>query len=398
MMESVPLKKLVEQVNKWHPKRDAPEDVFAYISIGSIDNIAKKVTQVEEVEGKKAPSRARQLVKCNDILVSTVRPNLNGVAYIDNKLDGATASTGFCVLRPNQEVLDSRYLFHWVTTRFFVDKMINQATGASYPAVSDTIVKASTIPLPPLEEQRRITAVLDKAASLRQKRQQAIAKLDTLLQSIFLDMFGDPVTNPMGWEVVALNQIADIDSGVTKSSSRIKDKKTVTVPYMRVANVQDGEILTAPEDIKMIKVLPKDAIKYQLLPNDILLTEGGDPDKLGRGGIWRGEINQCIHQNHVFRVRITNEEYLPEYLSALIGSAYGKRYFLKAAKQTTGIASINKTQLRAFPAIYAPVHLQENFKQAVEKINLQKVRLGDNALKMENLFNSLQQRAFRGDL
>ena len=112
-----------------------------------------------------------------------------------------TASTGFCVLRPDNAKLDSRFLFHWVKTDVFVRRMVDVATGANYPAVSDAKVKASKIPLPLLlAEQKRIARILDAADALRAKRREALVQLDTLLQSTFLDMFGDPVTNPMGWD------------------------------------------------------------------------------------------------------------------------------------------------------------------------------------------------------
>ena len=276
--------------------------------------------------------------------------------------------------------------------------MVLQATGANYPAVTDKIVKSSKIPLPALSEQKRIAAILDKADALRAKRRAALAKLDTLLQATFLDMFGDPVTNPMGWDVVKLSSVADVVSGVTKSKSRVKGKETITIPYMRVANVQDGRILTAEEHLKTIEVLPEDVEKYLLKSGDILLTEGGDPDKLGRGGIWRGEVDKCIHQNHVFRVRINQDSFQPEYLSALIGSPYGKLYFLKAAKQTTGIASINRTQLRAFPVLRPSIGLQEVFRTFLVNLETQKFIHETCLVKLDSLFHSLQQRAFKGEL
>ncbi len=124
---------------------------------------------------------------------------------------------------------------------------------------------------------------------------------EDLLRSVFLEMFGDPVTNPKGWEEAALTDVAEIVSGVTKGR-KLGGKQTVFAPYLRVANVQDGYLNLS--EIKEIEVLPTDIEKYRLLDGDILLTEGGDPDKLGRGTVWREHIEGCIHQNHIFRVRI----------------------------------------------------------------------------------------------
>jgi type I restriction enzyme S subunit len=135
-----------------------------------------------------------------------------------------------------------------------------------------------------------------------------------------------------------------------------------------------------------------------LRSGDILLTEGGDPDKLGRGAVWRGEIQGCIHQNHVFRVRLKNDGFVPDYVSALLGSSYGKRYFLRAAKQTTGIASINRTQLGGFPVMAAPPETQQRYAAAVFKVRELETRLLGAVRAADKLFDSLAQRAFLGEL
>src|SRR5690606_33476042 len=188
----------------------------------AVDQDAKAVTGARKLACSEAPSRARQLVRAGDVLVSTVRPNLNGVALVPMELDGATASTGFCVLRPRAGQLDSRYLYHWVKSPRFVRDMVRKATGASYPAVTDKIVCESKLPLPPLPEQRRIAEILDKADALRAKRRAALAQLNTLTQSIFLDMFGDPATNPKGWPIDLIGDVAEIVSGATPRTDNPK--------------------------------------------------------------------------------------------------------------------------------------------------------------------------------
>ena len=128
---------VVSDVITWNPVRDGHNQLIRYIDLSSIDQNTKVIHPNEPIVAREAPSRARQLVQVGDILVSTVRPNLNGVATVDEGLDGATASTGFCVLRPNKRELDEAYLFHWVKTPEFVSDMVRKSTGASYPAVSD---------------------------------------------------------------------------------------------------------------------------------------------------------------------------------------------------------------------------------------------------------------------
>ena len=214
---STPLGSCVLRVETWNPLRAAPDEEFRYIDLSAVDQDTKSITEAREIACAEAPSRARQLVRTGDVLVSTVRPNLNGVARVPNDLNGATASTGFCVLRPDPEKLSGSYLFHWVKSAAFVGDMVSKATGASYPAVSDRIIFESLFPLPPLEEQHRIAAILDQAETLRTQRRTALALLDSLTQSLFLDMFGDPVANPKGWPTESLTDLCHCYSGGTPS-------------------------------------------------------------------------------------------------------------------------------------------------------------------------------------
>ncbi len=286
---------------------------------------------------------------------------------------------------------DLNYVAQYLSYRGLEDVI----SGSAQPQITRDGLKSLTIPLPPLPEQRRIAAILDKADALRAKRREAIVKLDQLLQSIFLEMFGDPVTNPKGWpETDFLGDVADICSGITKG--RRTTEKTRETPYLAVANVQDRHLKLG--SVKTICATDAEIERYRLAVNDLLLTEGGDPDKLGRGALWDGSIKECIHQNHVFRVRITSPLINPVFLNWLVGSARGKRYFLSVSKQTTGIASINMTQLKKFPLLAPPIALQAQFALAVSKIEAHRRELEKARDSAEQLFQSFQQQAFTGAL
>jgi len=381
----------VVPIKTWTPPSDKAA-VFRYVDISSVDRETKSVIAATELRVTEAPSRARQLLRADDVLVSTVRPNLNSVAMVPAELDGAVGSTGFTVLRANPKRLLPRYLFHWVRTRMFVADMVKKATGASYPAVSDRIVLDSGMPMPEVGEQRRIADILDKADTVRRKRKESIVLTDELMCSAFLELFGDPVTNTRGWPVKALGEIADAASGVTKGK-RYNDQTLVTLPYMRVANVQDGHLVL--DDVKTIRVSEEDGRRYRLKDGDVLLTEGGDPDKLGRGTVWRSEIERCIHQNHIFRVR-PGPQVRSEYLSAILGSERGKRYFSRAAKQTTGIATINMTQLKAFPVLLPPLDLQDAYLRFIARGSAVRDIFQKQHKAVDELFGSLVAHAFVG--
>lgn len=402
-LQPVKLDGLVTDVETWNPLASNAVERFTYIDIASVHPELKEITSSREMACSEAPSRARQLVRSRDVLVSTVRPNLNAVAHVPASLDGATASTGFCVLRAVPSLLSDRYLFHWVRTSNFIGAMVRVATGASYPAVSDRIIRDSSIPLPfpadakrSLTEQKRIAGILDKADSVRRQRQQMESDAISLLSSVFDDSFRPWLLAPTS-DVRRLGDpdLSDIASGVTKGR-HFNGQETVIVPYIRVANVQDGFLNLS--EIKTIEALPSDVDALRLEHGDVLMTEGGDFDKLGRGAMWEADIPDCIHQNHVFRVRCNQRTLLPVFLANYIRTEVARGYFLRCAKKTSNLASMNKTQLMATPVPTPPLKLQERFATEVEAITRLRGRQDQATRDAEAMFQSLVHRAFRGEL
>lgn len=387
------LRDLIVPVSTWNPRQSEDEN-FNYIDLGAVDQARKLITAARLTRTKEAPSRARQIVSAGDVLVSTVRPNLNGVAVVPGELDGATASTGFCVLRPNA-ALNTRFLFHWVKSPGFVADMVRKATGASYPAISDRIIHESSLPLPSLPEQRRIAAVLDQADGLLAKRCEALVQIDRLAESIFLELLGRYYANGASWnDSLHLGQVAEVSSGITKGR-KPPQASLRAVPYLAVVNVQEKRLELS--NVKQIEATEQEIERYRLHEDDLLLTEGGDPDKLGRGSLWNNELPEAIHQNHIFRVRITaGEKVDPVYLSYFVSSDRGKQYFLRSAKQTTGIASINMAQLRRFPLLLPPIEVQQEFARRVRVAQQLRTRQRASLAELDALFASLQDRAFRG--
>jgi type I restriction enzyme S subunit len=344
--------------------------------------------------------------------------NLTGNAYESNYFNGKipdkylvkdediliswSASLGVYVWKGGNAWLN-QHIFKVVLDKIDVDKeffkyllleKVEEMKSAVHGATMKHITKGRfdniDVKIPDKPTQKHIASILDKADALRQQNRQLLAYYDALLQSTFIEMFGDPVKNLMGWEIKRLGDIAEVVSGVAKNGNVKGD--LIEAPYMRVANVQDG-VLNLTE-IKTISVFKRDFDKYQLKNNDILMTEGGDPDKLGRAAIWKEEVENCIHQNHIFRVRPDFSIINSEFLCNQFGSSYGKRYFLKAAKQTTGIASINMTQLKNFPALLPPVSVQQRFGKISQDIEAQKEQAKASLAKSESLFQGLLSTYF----
>lgn len=154
---------------------------------------------------------------------------------------------------------------------------------------------------------------------------------------------------PEHWQIKRLKHIANVQTGVAKGKDN-EGKDTIEVPYLRVANVQDGYL--SLDDVTTIEIPREDLERYSLQPGDVLMNEGGDFDKLGRGSVWQGEIEPCIHQNHVFAVRPTAVP--PEWLNAFTGSLAAQFYFMGRAKQSTNLASISSSNIMELPVVMPP--------------------------------------------
>jgi hypothetical protein len=166
---------------------------------------------------------------------------------------------------------------------------------------------------------------------------------------------------PEGWQRLPLHEVAEIRTGLAKGRTDFKDP--IELPYLRVANVQDGHLdLT---EIKTILIERDQVNRYSLKVGDILMTEGGDFDKLGRGDVWHGQLPVCLHQNHVFAVRPNTDQLDSTFLAALAASEYGRNYFLGCAKRSTNLASINTTQLKAFPVLMPRLDEQRRIARTI---------------------------------
>ena len=335
-------------------------------------------------------------LRAGDVMVARMPDPLGRACIFPGDSKPSVTVVDVCIIRPDPRQHDARWLMHCLNAPACRSQIAAYATGTTRSRISRGNLGKIRVPLPPLAEQRRIAEILDKADRLRAKRRDALVQLETLTQSIFLDIFGDPASNPKRWpDLRMLGEVADIVSGVTKGR-KLNGKRTRAVPYLAVINVQDRALDLSV--IKRIDATEEEIRRYGLRLNDLLLTEGGDPDKLGRGTLWKEELPECIHQNHVFRVRLTTDELEPVFLNWLVGSSRGKRYFLKSAKQTTGIASINMTQLRGFPLLMPPLHLQRAFSRVIAAAETQVCAHQTFLTELDALFASLQHRAFQGEL
>jgi type I restriction enzyme S subunit len=202
--------------------------------------------------------------------------------------------------------------------------------------------------------------------------------------------FGDV---PANWPVSVLSSCAHVQTGIAKGRN-LDGSEIVDLPYLRVANVQDGRLdLTEMKTIQLRRV---EVGRFLLEPGDVVLTEGGDFDKLGRGFIWRGQVSTCVHQNHIFAVRADGSRVLPEFLAYLAQSSYGKAYFLSVAHKTTNLACINTTKLKALPVLLPPLPEQREIVVWLSAVDAKLAAEESRRAALAALFQSLLHHLMTG--
>lgn len=365
-----------------------------FLRITDIQNGAVDWNSVPHCDADASAEIANRLLP-GDILFARTGAT-TGKSYLIRNCPERAVFASYLIRVRATEVVEPRFLARFFETPDYWQQVHLNARGAAQVGINSTVLRGLEIPLPPRPEQLRIAAILDQADDLRRKRRQSLGRFDDLAEAVFLDLFGDPHRNTKGWnDTLSLGEVAEIASGVTIGRN-LAGQKTRSAPYLAVINVQDRALNL--ESVKVTEATEDEIARYRLFPGDLLLTEGGDPDKLGRGTLWHGEIDDCIHQNHVFRVRLTIDSVDPVFLNWLVGSRRGKRYFLRSAKQTTGIATINMRQLRDFPLLVPPLAMQREFRARLEAIAALKATAIAHLARLDALFASLQHRAFRGEL
>jgi type I restriction enzyme S subunit len=258
---------------------------------------------------------------------------------------------------------------------------LNQySVSAAQPGLSVEMVSNLFIPVPPLREQHAIATFLDRETAkidalveeqrrlielLKEKRQAVISQAVTKGLNPNVPMKDSGIAwlgeVPAHWRLARLKFVAHVQTGVAKGKDNT-GKVTVEVPYLRVANVQDGYLDL--DDIATIEIPADDLPRYCLRAGDVLMNEGGDFDKLGRGHVWDGSIDPCIHQNHVFAVRPLSIG--PRWLNAVTSSDYAQFYFMSRSKQSTNLASISSTNLMDLPVVVPPAEEQEALLKAID--------------------------------
>ncbi len=304
--------------------------------------------------------------KPGHVLYGSRRTYLRKVAVAD--FEGITANTTF-VIEPSSNNLLPEFLPLVMTTEAFHEHSIKQSKGSVNPYINFSDLTWYEFALPPFDEQSRIADLL----SAFDAQLTALAAASEAAERAALSV-GRSVLASANGSTVPLGDVADVVGGVTKDGGRVSTELSVVVPYLRVANVLRGRIDVS--NLAEITVPPEVVSKLRLLPGDVLINEGGDRDKLGRGWIWDGSTDPCIHQNHVFRARVHDPRF-SALLVAWMANFGNPVWFERNGRQSTNLASISLSAVKRFPL---PV-LHDGERERFDAVISRQLRLSESITK-----------------
>ena len=335
-----------------------------------VSNVAKTLTEEGLAVSRSLPPET-VLVVCIGATIGKTGITSDEKSATNQQINAVIPSDG----------ISAQYLYYALTHR--APELPSLAGRAAVPIVNKSNFAKFKVTLPSLPEQRAIAHVLRTVQRAKEATEKVIATARTLKQSLMRHLFtygpvpfdqADQVelketevgVVPRSWRIAPLSDCAVVQTGVAKGR-KLNSDDTISVPYLRVANVQDGYLdLT---EMKEITIRHSEIERYSLQDGDVVLTEGGDFDKLGRGFIWRNEVARCVHQNHIFAVRVNRDVMSPGFLAHQTQSSYGKAYFLSVAHKTTNLACINTTKLKAFPTLIPTQHEQNEVVQRLRSVD-----------------------------
>ncbi|CAL9401530.1 Type-1 restriction enzyme EcoKI specificity protein [Streptomyces sp. enrichment culture] len=361
---------------------------FAFLATPNIKNSEIDFEQVNYISQFRYDESPELRLREGDVLLAKDGNTLGIVNIVKYLPCAATVNGSIAVIRPFG--VESRYL-RYVISGDHIQKDIQLVKGGmGVPHLFQRDIKRFPIPLPPVDEQFRIANFLDEEIAridrLADLRGRQMTLLDGRYEAAISELVAPGISEPSQakgvwpWlpelpesrKLVRLGYLCRLQNGLTVDGQRKLDGDVVTRPYLRVANVQAGRLDL--DEVSEVTVPRAVAARTTLRAGDVLMTEGGDIDKLGRGAVWDGEIFDCLHQNHIFAIRPDKSLLDARYLSLMTETVHGRCYFESTGSKTTNLASTNSSKILAFPIPLPPLVDQQELAGQAERVRQATVR------------------------
>lgn len=338
---------------------------------------------------------AKKLVERGDVLLSRIVPHIRRSWIVEEESDNPILASGEWIVFRSKKV-DGRYLRHYLVSDAFHRQFMQTVAGVggSLLRANPNYVAQITIPLPPLDEQRRIAAILDKADALRQKRKQAIALLDSMTQAIFLEMFGDFSENTDLKTAVRFDELVqDQKIGLIRSARELSPNGDV--PYLRMDAIQiDGKLNLF--NVKRTEATKSEIAEFKLKDGDFLFNTRNSRNLVGKTAVFEGD-NLYIYNNNILRIRF-NEKVIPAYMLGYFRTKLAQSELEKRKSGTTSVFAIYQKSLASLPVIVPSISAQVEFRNRAASVAARRNEMASMLNSMDSLFTSLQSRAFSGQL
>lgn len=359
-----------------------------YLSTGDLNfNV---IENLELVTFDTKPSRANQNVKVNDVIFAKMK-DTKKTLIINEDIKDIIVSTGFFVLRA-KEIIDSRYLYFYLNSSKFLREKDNLCTGATQSALNLQGLKKIKILVPTIEEQVKIVNILKISEQTLVKRKEAINLLDELVKSKFIEMFGDPVSNPKGWEK---GKIADIIIKTQYGTSNKANEENGQFKILRMGNITyNGQFDFS--DMKYIDLTEDEQKKYLVYKGEVLFNRTNSKELVGKTAVYK-ENEPMAYAGYLVKA-IPNERATGEFIAAYMNTKYVKSKLLNMAKNIVGMANINAEEFKKIDIYIPPIELQNEYIKFIEQVDKLKIKMKKSLKALENNFNSLMQKAFEGEL
>ena len=373
------------KVNSLDPSK-YPDTKFHLCSIPAFDK-----GKPEELLGNEIGSSKKVLIE-GDVVLSRLIPHIKRVWEIPILNENTVLGSGEWIVFNSTQVFGG-YLRHFLQSELFHKQFMATVKGVGGSLLRADVSQTGKIeiPLPQLNTQQRIATILDEADTLCKKTQQLIDSYDELAQSIFLDMFGDPVTNPKGFKIGKIRDLTlDVKYGTSAKASDI-GKYT----YLRMNNLTYSGYMDYSK-LKYIDVDNDDLEKYSVRKGDLLFNRTNSKELVGKTAIVDSEKEMVI-AGYLIRVRFNNRAN-PYFVWGYLNSVHGKLVLINMCKSIVGMANINAQELQGIKIHIPPVILQNQFAEKIALIEKQKELAKQSLKESEDLFNTLLQKAFKGEL
>lgn len=352
---------------------------------------ADLITETEEyITDEAIAESSAKLVPAGALLVAMYGATVGQTAILG--IEAAT-NQAICHIVPDERIATVRYI--WYSLRFKLPELLSLRVGGAQPNINQQIIRNTLISLPPISEQRRIVEILDRADALRKKRAEADAKAERILTALFIKMFGDPVSNTMGWEVVSMSKLYELPPNYgTMIPPNLDEGDWLD---LRVANIQNDSL--SLESKKYVNLPPDQVNRYEVLDGDLLLARAiGSAEHLGKCIVAYPGNQKWAFDSHLMRIRFQRDLVQPEFVRSFLLTPGGRQLFLEKTRKSAVQFNINTKEFSSIILPLPPLKLQHEFIEKLNQLRALKTKLTEVNHFINHLFETLLQRAFSGDL